>query len=150
MSIIIQLLFCFCFNVFLLFLVVRQVMMSNMVRASNSHPRPTYPSPIQRPPNVQMQPLTAVPSPPPPPIPQTSQPQQYPNQRIGRNLRAQQARERSEVLKHAQNFLNPQKKPAMKQGPEMKGDEVAIGNPQCTRTNSAKDAKPEEANLDKK
>ncbi|XP_052823701.1 protein PRRC2C isoform X3 [Octopus bimaculoides] len=132
--------------------VVRQMVVGNMIRPNNPHPRASYSSPIQRPPNVQMQQLTAVQSP--PPVQQA--PQLYSGQRSGRNFKAQQARERSEVLKHAQNFLNPQKKPTMKQVQSSDAKRDVISNPQCAAAGggsgggTAKDTKSEKANLDKK
>ncbi|KAL5011924.1 hypothetical protein ScPMuIL_010475 [Solemya velum] len=93
----------------------QQVMMGSLVRPNAPPPNP-FPNPIQRPVVSNQVPRQQTPLQTQPQMPQQQQTQQQMHTKPVESLRAQQlAKQRQEVLAHAQNFLNPQNKPGLKQ-----------------------------------
>lgn len=110
-------------------------MMSSLVRPSAPPPNP-FPNPIQRPVVSTQVPRQQTPLPIQSQMPQQLQPQQQIHTKPVETLRAQQlAKQRQEVLAHAQNFLNPQNKPGLKQNSkaETPTEETNSGNTERRR-----------------
>lgn len=95
--------------------VIRPQMMLNNFR--HNTPPTTFPNPIQRPglqiPTNQRPPRPPTNPPGPPPRPSTVPPSVV-STGLASSLKAQQEKQRQELLAHAQSFLNPQNKPSIK------------------------------------
>ena len=134
--------------------VIRPQMMLNNFR--HNAPPSSFPNPIQRPglqiPTNQRPPRPQLGSQPnpvgAPPRPSSSVPPTLPpTSNMSSTLKAQQEKQRQDLLAHAQNFLNPQNKPSIKQTGKVEvsaGDKKPVTKPGGSNSSSGNNAKPDD------